>query len=119
MRTARDWFVRSFKPKTIDDVNQIAPPGSEANAYMRQVTSYFEMVASFITSGVLNQELYFQSGGELLLCYIRLMPVLAAMRASSKNPTQYGNLEKVGEAYLEWYDQKGEGSKAALIGRMS
>ncbi len=119
MRTARDWFVRSFKPKTIEDVNQIAPPGSEANAYMRQVTSYFEMVASFITSGVLNQELYFQSGGELLLCYIRLMPVLAAMRASSKNPTQYGNLEKVGEAYLVWYDQKGEGSKAALIGRMS
>ena len=41
------------------------------------------------------------------------------MRASSKNPTQYGNLEKVGEAYLDWYDQKGEGSKAALIGRMS
>lgn len=119
MRTARDWFVQNFKPKTLEDVNRMTPPGSEANAYMRQVTSYFEMVASFITSGVLNQELYFQSGGELLLCYIRLMPVLGAMRAASQNPTQYGNLEKVGETYLEWYDKKGPGAKAALISRMS
>jgi hypothetical protein len=119
MRTARDWFVRNFKPKSLDEVNQVAPPGSEANAYMRQVTSYFEMVASFITSGVLNQELYFQSGGELLLCYVRLMPVLEAMRGASKNPTQYGNLERIGREYLEWYAKKGEGAKEALIARMS
>ena len=30
------------------------------------VVSYWEMVSSFVTSGVLNQELLFQSGGELL-----------------------------------------------------
>ncbi len=119
MRTARDWFVRNFKPKSLDEVNQLTPPGSTENAYMRQVTSYFEMVASFITSGVLNQELYFQSGGELLLCYLRLRPVLAAMRAASKNPGQYGNLEKVGEAYLAWYEQKGPEAREAVIGRLS
>jgi hypothetical protein len=119
MRSARDWFVRNFKPKSVDEINQIAPPGSAENAYMRQVTSYFEMVASFITSGVLNQELYFQSGGELLLCYIRVRPVLGPMREASKNPGQFGNLEKVGEAYLDWYDKKGEGAREALIARMS
>ncbi len=119
MRTARDWFVRSFKPKTLDEMNQVAPVGSVENAYMRQVASYFEMVASFITSGVLNRELYFQSGGELLLCYIRIRPILAAMRESSKNPQQFGNLEKVGEAYLAYFDQKGDGTREAIIARMS
>lgn len=119
MRAAREWFVRSFKPRTLDDVNILAAPGTQENAYMRQVTTYFEMVASFITSGVLHQELYFQSGGEMLLCYLRLKPVLSAMRASTKNPTQYGNLEKVGEEFLRWYEHKGEGAREAAIARLS
>lgn len=119
MRTARDWFVRSFKPKSIEEMNTIAVPGSQENAYMRQVTSYFEMVASFISSGVLNQELYFQSGGELLLVYLRIKPVLLELRGMTKNPGMYQNLESIGEQYLNWYDSKGPGAKDALVSRMS
>lgn len=119
MRAAREWFVRSFKPKSLEEMNQLAPAGSQENAYMRQVITYFEMVASFVTSGVLNQDLYFQSGGELLLCYLRVKPILADLRASSKNPTQYTNLEKAGEAYLAWYATKGEGAREAVVARLS
>jgi hypothetical protein len=119
MRAARDWFVRSFRPKSVEEMNQIAAPGSPENAYMRQVLSYFEMVASFVTGGILNQDLYFQSGGELLLCYIRLKPVLGAMRELYKNPEAFKNLETLGEAYLDWYAAKGEDARDAMITRMS
>ena len=119
MRAARTWFASTFRPKTIEEMNQIAAPGSPENANMRQITSYFEMVASFITSGVLNKELYFQSGGELLLTYLRVRPVLTSMRSAMSNPQAFKNLETVGEELLAWYDQKGPGAKDGIVARLS
>lgn len=119
MRAARGWFASSFRPKSFEEMNEMAAPGTPENAQMRQVTSYFEMAASFINSGVLNKELYFQSGGELLLTYIRIRPILPAVREAFKNAQAFKNLETVGEDYLAWYDQKGPGAKDAIIGRMS
>ena len=119
MRAARAWFASSFRPKSFDEINQIAAPGTQESDYMRQVTSYFEMVASFINSGVLNKELYFQSGGELLLTYLRIRPILPGMREALKNAQALKNLETVGEDYLAWFDQKGPGAKDVMVGRMS
>lgn len=119
MRAARSWFSGNFRPKTVAEMQELTPPGSKENAYMRQVTSYFEMVASFITSGVLHKELYFQSGGELLLTYLRLRPVLADWRKTIGNPEAYRNLEEVGEEFLGWYDQKGAGARDAIVARLS
>jgi hypothetical protein len=119
MRKARSWFTANFKPKSMDDFRALAAPGTEGNAYFRQVSSYFQLVASFITAGVLNKELYFQSGGELLLVYLRIRPILKDFRAANTNPQAYFNLEQVGEDFLAWYDSKGPGTKDAIIGRMS
>ena len=102
MRAARAWFVANFKCKTLADYNQLCPGGSEANAMARMVTSYWDMVASFVTSGVLNQDLLFQSARELLLAYYRVEPLLAEIRGAYKDPTYMKNLETVGKAYAEW-----------------
>ncbi len=72
MREARQWFAASFKPKTYEEFLSACPPGSEQNASYRMVTSYWEMVSSFVTAGVLNDELFFQSGRELLFCWERV-----------------------------------------------
>ena len=66
LREARKWFTGSFKVKTFEEFTALCPPGSEPNASYRMVTTYWEMVASFLTSGVLNAELFYQSGRELL-----------------------------------------------------
>src|ERR1700730_17104079 len=89
LREARRWFVASFKPKTLAELLALCPPGSEENASYRQVTTYHEMVASFITSGVLNPELFYQSGRELLVVWERLRKVLPEIRAANKNPLEY------------------------------
>jgi hypothetical protein len=74
---------------------------------MRMVISYWEMVASFVTSGVLNQDLYFQSGGELLFVWEQLREVVPAHRAFTKNPHAYHNLEIVGNAFIKWMQGNG------------
>ncbi len=105
MRTARNWFVANFKCKSMAEFQQICPPGSEANAFMRQVASYWDMVASFVTAGVLNEELLFQSNRELLLAWIRVEPIIAEMRGAFKDPNYMKNLETVGKSYVEYLNR--------------
>ncbi len=99
MREARSWFYANFRPQSLADLQKIAPPGSPENAYARMVGSYWDMVASFVTAGVLNQELLFQSAGELLVCWERVKPVVNEMREMMKSPMIYRNLETVGNEY--------------------
>ena len=67
MREARAWFTAHFRPKKWEELATLVPPGSAENASYRMVISYWDMVASFVVTGVLNKELFFQSGRELLL----------------------------------------------------
>ena len=107
LREARAWFAANFAPTSMEDVQRIAPPGSQENAYMRMVVSYWEMAASFVTTGVLNQELFFQSNGECLVVWERIRELLPGVRAFSKNPHSWHNLEIVGTAYVKWTESQG------------
>ncbi len=104
MREARRWFAASFRAKTLEELAAVCPPGSEENASYRMVTSYWELVASFVASGVLNQELFFQSNRELLFCWVRVKDVVPLVRAQNKNPIEWRNLEQVANAYIEWWN---------------
>ena len=107
LRRAREWFSKNFTPGSLEDLQKIAGPGTEGNTYMRMVASYWEMVASFITSGVLNQELFFESGGELLFVWERIRELVPAIREAMKNPAAYRNLEIVGNAYIRHVEARG------------
>jgi hypothetical protein len=107
MRQARAWFAGNFAPTSMEDVMRIAPPGSQENAYLRMVVSYWEMAASFVTSGVLNQELFFQSNGELLFVWERVRPMVAGMRDMMKNPGAWRNLETLANAYIAHMEANG------------
>lgn len=94
MREARQWFASMFRPiSTLEEFNTICPPGSGQNANFRMVTSYWEMAASFLVSGVLNEELFFQSGGEMLLTWIKIQGLVPALRNARRNKRLYINLE--------------------------
>ena len=101
LRQAREWFTRSFHCATFEEFNKVCPPGSQENAYARQVITYWEMVASFISTGVLNEHLFFQSGMELLLVWERLRDFLPEMRKVNKNPGAWKNLEMVAQKYVQ------------------
>lgn len=107
LRQAREWFGGKFNPTSFADMQRIAPPGSKENAYMRMVASYWETAASFVTAGVLNQELFFQSNGELLVVWERMRALVPELRAMFKNPNSFRNLETVGNAYIKWMEAQG------------
>ena len=107
MRQARDWFGMKFHAETLEDVMKIAPPGTQENAYVRMIASYWDMVASFITAGILNQDLFFQSGGELLVCWEKLKGTAPALRDMFKNPNAWKNLETVATAYAKYLESIG------------
>ena len=118
MRAAREWFAQNFKFHTMEDFNRGCPPGSSMNAYARMIMSYWEMAASFVASGLLNQELFFQSGGELLFVWVRVRDLIPHMREANKNPASYQNLEKVANAFIEWMNGRSPEAFAAFAARI-
>lgn len=107
LREARQWFAAHCVASSLEELLRIAPPGSQENAYMRMVASYWEMAASFVTAGVLNRELFFQSNGELMFVWERMRPVVPAFREYTKNPHAYYNLEQVANLYIKWMESNG------------
>ena len=118
LREARRWFTGSFKARTMDDFNALCPSGSEQHASYRMFTTYWEMVASFVTSGVLNQELFFQSGRELLFCWERVRDVLPQIRELYKNPLELKNVETAADLYIGWWNAQAPGAYEAFSKRV-
>jgi hypothetical protein len=118
LREARRWFVAKFKAKTMAELQALCPPGTEENASYRQMTTFYEMVGSFLTCGVLNPELFYQSGRELLVVWERLRDVLPELRAANNNPLEYKNLELAATAFIEWWKAQAPGAYDAFSKRV-
>jgi hypothetical protein len=115
LRAARVWFAVNFKPKTVAEYRKLIEP-PEANAHFRQAVSYWDMAASFVTAGVLNEELFFQSGREVLFFWLRLKPIVEASREFNKDPKAWKNLETVADALAK---HMGPEALAAFAARVS
>ena len=118
MREARRWFASHFKVKTLEEFNVVCAPGSEPNASYRMLTSYWEMVASFVTNGVLNEELFFQSNREFLFVWERVRDVVPELRKAFSSPIELKNLETVSDAYIRWWNHRAPGAYEAFSKRV-
>ncbi len=81
MRRARHFVSAEFWPENAEDVLRVirAYPSQE-NAYLRQVTTYWEMAASFVMRGALNEELFYDNTGEMYCVFAKFEPYLAELR---------------------------------------
>ena len=118
LREARDWFVRHFHARTVEEFLALCPPGSEANASYRMVTTYWEMAASFVVHGVLHRELFFESNQELLVVWERVRDLLPEVREMYKNPMSLKNVEQVAGAFIEWWNGRAPEFHALFSARM-
>jgi len=118
LRHARRWFLESFKVKTLSEFQALCPRGSEQNELYRMVASHWEMVASFLTSEVVNQELFFQSGRELLLVWVRVRDILPALREAYGNPAELKNLEVASMSFIQWWNELAPGAFDAFAKRV-
>jgi hypothetical protein len=101
MRKARAWFANFPANSTLEEAMQATPMGSQENAYMRMVTSYWDMAASFVTSGILNEELFLQTNGEALFIWEKIRTLVPGIRQAYGSPTYLANLEAVANAAIK------------------
>jgi hypothetical protein len=118
LRQAREWLAREFRAKSLEDFNQVCPPGSEQNALFRMAVSYWDMAASIVLHGLIKEEFFFENTSELWLTWERVKPVAAQMRGQNKNPYLWKSLETLAEKYAEWMSKRTPEALAAYRKRV-
>jgi hypothetical protein len=100
MRKARSWLF-GYKASNAAEHQAACPPGSDQDSYYRMVTSYWDMAASFVTSGAVNKELFLQSAGEALFVWEKTKGTIADSRKAFSNPNYLSNLEALAQALID------------------
>jgi hypothetical protein len=98
MRKARNWVATQFWPQSAADYIKVASAvGTPENAWLRQVTSYWDMVAAFVLHGALNEELFFAPGvgNEMLFVFGKVHPFLKEIREKTQSPAAFATVEKI------------------------
>jgi hypothetical protein len=93
MRKARDWFLSQFNPASVQDITNAVM--GENSAYYRMVTTYWDMAASFVNHGALDEQMFFDSNGECLVVFAKIEPFLAEIRSTSGMPQYLQHLEQL------------------------
>jgi hypothetical protein len=114
MREAREWYFANFHPTSLEDMVTQAPPGSAGNASMRMVITYWEMAANIVNRGLIDEEFFFENTGEQWAVWERIKALVPALRERSKNPHQYGNLEKHVNRFEAWREKRAPGTSEAM-----
>jgi hypothetical protein len=93
MREARNWYAFHFNPVTVDDaVEAMMGPNSP---HFRMVTSYWDMAASFVVNGAIDEQMFNDANGEQVGVFAKMEPILADYRARLGNPKYLASLEQV------------------------
>ena len=119
LREARAWFVQNFDAKTQEEMSKKYPMGSEANASFRMVVTYWEMAASLVNRGLIEDELFFENAGEAWFVWERLRALAPGVRAASKNPHAWSHLEALAKRMEEWQERRAPGHMATMRQRMN
>lgn len=91
MRDARAWFV-SFFPESAEDILN-AMIDVETSAKYRMVSTYWDMAASFVNRGAIDEDMFFDSGGEIWVVFSKIQPYVGQMRETLGNPNYLKHLD--------------------------
>ena len=92
MRQARQWFG-SFTPQNVEDVT--AAIRGEHGAYFRMVTSYWDMAASLVINGAIEEKMFNDANGEHIFIFAKIEPFLAEYRTRTGQAQYLVHLEQV------------------------
>jgi len=91
MREARNWVI-TFFPASADDVmhTMIDP---ETSAKYRMITTYWDMAASFVLRGAIDEAMFLDSAGEAWVVFAKVEPFLEEVRKRVSNDNYLRHLE--------------------------
>ena len=93
MREARNWFI-GFNPTSVQDFVDVMFHDKHS-AYFRMVVSYWEMAATLVNHGAIDEQLFNEANGEHLFVYSKIEPFIPELKERFKMPEYLPNLEKL------------------------
>jgi hypothetical protein len=110
LRKGRAWLLSKFWFDDMKSFLEACPPGTDENAYYRQVITYWDMVGAIVNHGMIDEDLYFETNMEGMLTWFRVKPVVEEFRKIRNNPLYVMNLEKMAERHKVWLADRAPGA---------
>src|SRR6267143_539393 len=92
MREARNWFF-TFNPTSAAEYMEtlMGPQG----VYARMVISYWDMAASLVNNGAIDEQMFNDANGEHLFVFAKIEPILEELRTQWQQPDMLKNYEAI------------------------
>jgi hypothetical protein len=90
MREARNWFF-SFNPTSATEY--LETMFGEHSGHVRMVVSYWDMAASLVNNGAIDEQLFNDANGEHLFVFAKIEPVLEELRQVTQQPDMLRHFE--------------------------
>ena len=95
MREARAWFFTEFVPRSGREIVRLMLSGQKQSAFYRMVASHWDVAASFVNNGGIDEHLFLEGNTEHVVVYAKLQPFLAEVREIMGEPDYLANLERL------------------------
>jgi hypothetical protein len=91
MRKARSWLA-GFNPESVQEIMEAG--AGENSAYLRMVMSYWDMAASLVNNGAIDEKMFNDANGEHFFFYAKFEPFMEELRARM-GPQMWVHLEEL------------------------
>lgn len=95
MREARAWFFTEFAPQSGKEVVALLVSGQKQSAFYRMVTSHWEVAASLVNNGGIDEKLFLDANTEHVVVFAKLQPFVAEIRETIGETDYLANLEQL------------------------
>ncbi|HWO03123.1 MAG TPA: hypothetical protein VNS63_28030 [Blastocatellia bacterium] len=127
LRRARKWYFTEFNPQSAADVVRIFGTGHDGSAYYRMITSFWDMSASFVNNGGIDEKMFLDANGEHIGVFSKLEPFIEEIRQTiglpdylrqletlvNKTPNANDRLERMRGVFSRWSKVAQEASAAS------
>lgn len=102
IRKARDFMTSQFWPQNYGEFKAVVFAfGTEQNAWLRQVWTYWDMACAMVLNGTINEDLFFKTNGEPFFLYAKFKPFVEQIRKDLNGPEFMANIEELANKTAE------------------
>ena len=95
MREARNWFFTEFAPQSGKDIVRLLLSGAHESAFYRMVVSHWDVAASFVNNGGIDEKLFLEGNTEHVVVFAKLQPFINEIRETIGEADYLSNLERL------------------------
>jgi len=90
MREARNWFFTFNPTSAAEYMDAMMSPQS---GYVRMVISYWDMAASLVNNGAIDEQMFNDANGEHIFVFAKIEPILEELRQQWNQPEMLKHYE--------------------------